>query len=128
MNKNYLEQLKQLSNNSYSPYSKFKVACLIETKQNTLIKGVNIENIAYGETICAEKTALSQLYTLGFKKLDVTAIHIYSKNGVTPCGSCRQVMYELLDLNCLVFIYNEKELVSKYINKQFLKTPFDTIN
>lgn len=127
METKYLNILQTLKNNSYSPYSNFAVAALVVINDDTIIKGVNVENIAFGDTICAEKTALTQTYTLGFKKQDIKAIHIYSKNGVTPCGSCRQVMRELLWEQCPIYIYDAKQLIQIYKNNDLLPTSFNSI-
>ncbi|WP_338982626.1 cytidine deaminase [Spiroplasma endosymbiont of Eupeodes luniger] len=128
MEKDYLKILKELSNNSYSPYSKFQVAAILQIKDDIIIKGVNLENVAYGETICAERVALMQAYTQGFTKEDLIAIHLYTKTGITPWGSCRQVMSELLTANCQVYIYNETEIVGTYKNEQLLPNRFKSIN
>ena len=51
------EKLLNLLNNSYSPYSTFKVAAILVTKDGQEFKGVNVENASYGATICAERSA-----------------------------------------------------------------------
>ena len=84
--------------NSYAPYSKFKVGCAIALKNGKVIRGTNIENKSYGLTICAERVALFKMVSEGLTKYDVEAILIIgaTKEPITPCGACREVMNELL--------------------------------
>ena len=53
-----LELARKASENSYSPYSKFTVGAALECSDGTVFTGCNIENAAYGDTICAERTAV----------------------------------------------------------------------
>ena len=83
---------------AYAPYSKFKVGCAILLKNGKVIRGTNIENKSYGLTICAERVALFKMVSEGLTKYDVEAILIIgdTKEPITPCGACREVMNELL--------------------------------
>lgn len=84
--------------NAYVPYSKFKVGCAILLNNGKAIRGCNIENKSYGLTNCAERTALFKMISDGFSKYDVKAICVVgdTKDPITPCGACREVMNELL--------------------------------
>jgi cytidine deaminase len=95
---------------SYSPYSRFKVAAVLLLKNNLSFQGVNIENIAYGSTICAEKSALSQVYSNGYQKKDIKLMLILSdsNNICFPCGNCRQIMSELIPIDCKIICSNRK--------------------
>lgn len=95
---------------SYSPYSKTKVGACIWTKDRRKVYGANIENAAFGDTVCAERTAMFSSHLLGVKKEDQIVLGIKAEfNGFSyPCGSCRQVMSELLPFDCLVVMFNEK--------------------
>ncbi|WP_232508750.1 cytidine deaminase [Mesoplasma florum] len=106
---NVFKELLKLKDNSYSPYSNFKVACLIYLNNNEIIKGVNVENAAYPATICAERTALSQVYSLGYKKEDIKSLELYtdSESLGSPCGVCRQVISELVNWTTPISIYNK---------------------
>lgn len=102
MNLNEILQdvIKNLEN-SYAPYSKFRVsACAVmENDRGEIGKffGVNVENSSYGLTVCAERVAIFKGVSEGYRKL-LRVILIASKDGeiveVYPCGSCRQVMLE----------------------------------
>lgn len=92
--KNLLQKAKEACKNAYAPYSKFSTgACVLTAKGNTY-SGCNIENASYGLTICAERVAISNAVSNGEK--DILAIAVYSPEmeNCTPCGSCRQVIFE----------------------------------
>ena len=88
-----LEYARQASENSYSPYSKFRVGAAVLCEDNKVFCGTNIENASYGLSMCAERTAIFTAISNGCKS--IKAVAIYSKKGdVTPCGACRQVILE----------------------------------
>lgn len=93
---------------SYSPYSKFKVGAALLLKDGSYVLGCNIENVSYGLSNCAERTALFKLISSGYTKDDVVAMAIVAntQNPVSPCGACRQVMAELLDKNTPIYLAN----------------------
>ena len=78
---------------SYSPYSHFAVGAALLCADGTVVTGVNIENAAYGPSICAERTAIFKAISEGkrdFVKIAVTC----ESDHCRPCGVCRQVMFE----------------------------------
>ncbi len=87
------------TNNAYVPYSHFKVGACVLLKNGKLIHGTNIENAAYGSTMCAERNAIFQAYCQGYRKDDIEALAIVGDCSplISPCGACRQVLAELLD-------------------------------
>ena len=82
-------------NYSYVPYSGFPVGAAIECADGTVFTGCNVENAAYGSTICAERTALVKAVSEGHRD-DFVRIAVVgnSKDYCWPCGSCRQVLFE----------------------------------
>ncbi len=94
----------QMLERSYVPYSKFPVGAAIECADGTVFTGCNIENAAYGSTICAERTALVKAVSEGHRDdLKRIAIVGRSVDYCWPCGSCRQMLYEFApDLTVLV--------------------------
>ncbi|WP_180946861.1 cytidine deaminase [Peptostreptococcus faecalis] len=106
-------------NNSYSPYSKFKVGACIQTKSNKYFLGTNIENISFGLTVCAERNAIFSAYSNGYKKEDISAIAVVTNDDIitTPCGACRQVLSELLPHNTPIILSNGKESKITYIDE-----------
>ena len=90
-----IQEAKKVSQNAYAPYSKFLVgACALFESGNIYI-GCNVENGSYGLSLCAERNALSNAIAAG-EKTKLEAIAIYSPNMpvCTPCGACRQWIYE----------------------------------
>ena len=102
-----IEKLQELLNNSYSPYSNFPVAAVVVTKDGKEFSGVNVEDASYRAGACAERVALFSALAAGYKKKDFKEIHIMTKSDDygTPCGTCRQLIYELCDSNTLVRCY-----------------------
>lgn len=91
---------------SYSPYSKYSVGAALLTEDGKIYTGCNVENVAYGESICAEKTAVVKAVSEGHRKF--MAVAVATRNGASPCGSCRQVLNEFSP-NMTVLIVNESE-------------------
>lgn len=93
----HFKKANKIKDNAYCPYSKFHVGVVLEMKDGNIVKGVNVENTAYGSTICAERNALLHSITKGYNKGDVKSITITSDSDehTYPCGDCRQVMLEL---------------------------------
>jgi cytidine deaminase len=82
--------------NAYAPYSKFKVGAAILTTSGKIFGGCNVENASYGLTNCAERTAIfSAVAQLG-PKIEIRAVAITNSQDAScsPCGACRQVIYE----------------------------------
>lgn len=110
--KQLLEFAKEASNNSYSPYSKFKVGAAVLCDDNKVFCGTNVENASYGLSICAERSAVFTAVSNGCK--EIKAIAVYNKNGdISPCGACRQVIAEFAK-NADI-IYNTKKAGIKII-------------
>ena len=71
-------KLLELLENSYSPYSKFRVSSIVVTKDDKCYSGVNIENASYGATICAERVAILKAVSNGHRKGDLKKIYVDS--------------------------------------------------
>ena len=83
----------EVRSKAYAPYSGFQVGAALLCADGTIYTGVNIENAAYGPSICAERTAIFKAISEGhrdFVKIAVTCDREYCQ----PCGTCRQVMME----------------------------------
>ena len=85
---------KEASLNAYVPYSGFPVGAALECEDGTVYTGCNVENAAYGDTICAERTALVKAVSEGQRSFVRIAIYGEGKGYCMPCGSCRQVLAE----------------------------------
>ena len=75
-----------------APYSNYPVGAALLTIDNSVILGCNIESKAYPTTLCAERVAIFSAISQGFK--DFSAMALITQDGASPCGSCRQIIYE----------------------------------
>ena len=79
---------------AYSPYSHFAVGAALLCEDGTLYEGCNIENVSYGLTNCAERTAIFKAVSEGHIKFKALAVVADTEGPCAPCGACRQVMAE----------------------------------
>jgi cytidine deaminase len=79
---------------AYVPYSGFAVGAAIECEDGTVITGCNVENVAFGATICAEQSAIAGAVSSGHRRFRRIAIAANSKSYCYPCGTCRQILME----------------------------------
>jgi len=107
---------------SYSPYSKYKVGAAVLTDDDTIISGCNVESSSYGLTCCAERTALYSAISMGHSKFK--ALAVITKDGGTPCGACRQVIWDLCG-EIPIYIVSETGKVEKSTSKELLPNAFD---
>ena len=100
---------------SYSPYSKFRVGASILLKNGEVLSGANVESASYPCGICAERNVVSSVYGKGYRKEDIVAMALAgdSKDYTYPCGMCAQVISELLDADCPIFLINSKNEVKE---------------
>ena len=117
---------KDVLPNSYSQYSKFKVAAVLRMKDGSTISGVNVENASFGLTNCAERTALFTAYSKGYRKDDIVEVLLTTEQEdfISPCGACRQVLRELVNEEVDVHITNSKGDVKTVKNKELLPFAF----
>ncbi len=82
-------------NKAYAPFSNFRVGAAVETPDGQIITGSNIEMAAYGLTMCAERVAIFKAISDGQRKFKRIAVVTDSPQICTPCGACRQAIWEL---------------------------------
>lgn len=98
-----LELALDARKNAYVPYSGYAVGAALLTEDGKVFAGCNIENAAYGNTLCAERTALVKAISEGCRKFTRLAVVGNSTDYCWPCGACRQMLYEFApDLEVLV--------------------------
>ena len=110
------EELINLLNKAYAPYSNFKVSAILEMKDGRFIPGVNVENASYGATICAERNAITTAITMGYKKGDFKNIYIMVSGDKLsmPCFMCRQVIVEFFDEFSQIILMDKEGNTKKY--------------
>ncbi len=99
---------KEVIKNSYSPYSKFKVAAVLYGEDG-LFTGVNVENASYGLTICAERVAVFKAVSEGKRKFEKILVYTPGQEVLPyPCGACRQVLSEFFNEDFLIIVANDR--------------------
>ena len=90
-----VERARAMHQYSYAPYSHFPVGAALLCEDGTVFTGCNVENAAYGSTICAERTAVVKAVSEGHRDdFAVIAIAGQGSDYCWPCGACRQMLYE----------------------------------
>ena len=91
----------QAMETAYNPYSRFYVGCALRLSDGTIVSGSNVENAAYGSTICAERMTIGRANAMGRRDIVAMAVMGRGENFLPneakitgPCGSCRQMIYE----------------------------------
>ena len=98
--KKLIDAASAAKENSYSPYSKFKVGAALLAKDGTIYCGANIENASFSATVCAERVALYKAVFDG--KKDFTALAIAGDSPAFPCGVCLQSLCEFSDMDIII--------------------------
>ncbi len=93
-----LDLARQAAENAYAPYSGFRVGAALRLTNGEIVTGTNVENVSYGLTICAERTALVRAVSQFGPKIRIEAVAIANLNDAPspPCGACRQVLSEFI--------------------------------
>jgi cytidine deaminase len=89
-----IAEARTAAERSYSPYSKFRVGAVVVASDGTEYRGCNVENAAYGASICAEENAITTAVANGVREIDTIAVACLDGEGCSPCGNCRQLMRE----------------------------------
>src|ERR1043165_2955403 len=115
--------------NSYAPFSKFKVGSALETDDGRIIVGSNVESASYGLTVCAERVAVWNAISQGKRKIKRIAVVADTEDLTPPCGVCRQIIWEFggdipvifANLHGKVETVQMKELLPRAFDTKFLK-------
>lgn len=121
------EILLDLLNNSYAPYSNFKVSAIVVMKDGSMVSGVNVENASYGATICAERNAITNAITKGYKKEDFDKLYVMTsgKKISSCCFICRQVITEFFAKDSLVILMDKLGNQKSLTVEELCPYPFD---
>ncbi|MGO9316586.1 MAG: cytidine deaminase [Terracidiphilus sp.] len=99
-----LDRARQAAQHAYAPYSNFRVGAALRLTNGAIVTGVNVENVSFGLTICAERSALVQAVSHFGPEIRVEAVAIANLNSTAspPCGACRQMLSEFILPDALV--------------------------
>ena len=116
--RNLIEMAAAAMKNSYSPYSRFKSGAAIECSDGSVFTGCNIENSAFGATICAETVAVTSAVSSGRRSFKRIAVISEGSAYCFPCGTCRQLLNEFSP---------EMELLSARADGRYVSYPLTTM-
>ena len=93
-----LEKARAAALNAYAPYSKFRVGSALLLTSGAVVTGANVENVSYGLTICAERSALVTAVSQFGPEIRIAAVAVVNLNDAAspPCGACRQMLSEFV--------------------------------
>jgi cytidine deaminase len=112
--------------NSYSPYSGFRVGAVVVADNGEVFTGANVENAAYPSSNCAEATAIHSAVASGVRKIDtlaVACIDATNVRGAYPCGRCRQIMSEFR-VDTVIVAAGEGSEIREHTLDDLLPLPF----
>ncbi|MDD6801784.1 MAG: cytidine deaminase [Mollicutes bacterium] len=122
-----LNKAKQARALSYSPYSHFAVGAALECADGSVFCGANIENASFPLSMCAERNAIYHALMRGKKKEDFVSLAIVADTDepCSPCGACRQVLWELFPLDAPIYLGNLKNEIKHVTAKELLPFAFN---
>ncbi len=125
------EEIKELitlaeksKENSYSPYSNFKVGSGLLIEGGEMFGGCNIENISFTPTVCAERTAIFKAISEGKTELKAISVITDDDQPSSPCGVCLQVMAEFASDDFELILAKDKDTYELYKLRDLLGRPF----
>jgi len=108
--KELLAEAKLAMAKAYAPYSRYSVGAALLAADGTIFHGCNVENVSYGLTSCAERTAVCCAVAAGCREFKAIAIVASGSKLPSPCGACRQVIAEFCSPSFPVFFASSKNL------------------
>ncbi|MCQ4725322.1 cytidine deaminase [Anaerotignum faecicola] len=122
-NEGLIKAAEKAMENSYSPYSNFKVGAAVLTGKGGIYTGCNIENASYGATNCAERTAVFKAVSEGEREFLKIAVVSSAGDLTFPCGICRQVLVEFMPEGSII-LKDKNGAVKEYTVKSLLPNSF----
>jgi cytidine deaminase len=122
-----IRKAESAARNSYSPYSNFRVGAALLCQDGTVFTGTNIENRSFGLTNCAERSAFFTAISTGQKSfLKLVVICPDAQQPTPPCGACRQVISEFVNVDFPVLYGNNGENIIRSTMGKLL--PYDSMH
>ena len=118
-----MAKAKEAMAQAYAPYSRFQVGAALLAEDGQVFLGCNVENASYGGTICAERTAVVKAVSEGVRAFRKIAIAASSGEYASPCGICRQVLYEFMP-DGTVLLDSEKDGMKSFSVRELLPFGF----
>ncbi len=120
------EELRNLLNQSYAPYSHYAVSAIVVMKDGKYFTGVNIENASFGATVCAERVAIFEAIKEGYRKGDFKRLYVMVDRDkiASCCFLCRQVISEFFEDDCEIILSNRNGDARKYYVREICPLPF----
>ena len=122
MKQKLVQTAMDMRNHAHAPYSNYRVGAAVETESGEIIGGCNVESSSYGLTCCAERTALFRAIAEGHTSFN--ALAVATENGGSPCGACRQVIWDLCK-EILVYICDKNGFLKTFSSSELLPDAFD---
>ena len=119
-----INHANQTLQQSYSPYSHYKVGACLCSEDGTLFTGTNVENSSYGLTICAESSAICQMISAGKRHIKSMVIMAFDNKLCSPCGACRQRIYEFSTSDTLIYLCNQNAILQTLTVDELLPLAF----
>lgn len=118
-----IKQARDVLPFAYAPYSRYRVAAALLTGDGRVYIGVNVENVSYGLTVCAERAAVASAVSDGQRDFIALAVVSEKKPDPVPCGACRQVLSEF-NADCRIIVSGEDGEALEYRLGNLFPRPF----
>lgn len=124
-----IDAARDVRENAYAPFSDFRVGAALETDDDEVITGCNVESASYGLTVCAERVAIWKAISQGKRKIKHIAVVADTEELTPPCGVCRQIIWEfggdipviLANLKGKTEVVQMRDLLPRAFDTKFLK-------
>ncbi|XJS10035.1 cytidine deaminase [Aerococcaceae bacterium WGS1372] len=128
--KQLIEEAHKIKPNSYSPYSGFRVGAAIKMNDGKIFTGVNVENVSFGATNCAERSAIFTAISEGYapKTIEAIAVSGDTDDYLPPCSICRQVFVEFCNPETPVFLTRKDGGIYESSVEQLVPFAFSTMD
>ncbi|MGB6221707.1 cytidine deaminase [Haloferula sp.] len=105
----WIPQAWAVRDRAYAPYSNFHVGAVLVSSDGRIFSGCNVENLSYGLTMCAERVAIGSAVVAGATEIIAVVVVADTKEPISPCGACRQVLAEFGDPRVLLVSKESRE-------------------